>query len=76
MTWYEKWLEDYQWFLVDLGEPGWYWNLYWKDERVNGGIQESKYDGDEEAYQYAWKHHVSILPPMEPLSAFLPAERT
>lgn len=50
------WLDDYQWFVVETSE-GWYWHLYWKDERINGGITDYEYDSGKEAEYVAYKHH-------------------
>lgn len=58
MPWHSpSWLADYQWFLVDLGEAGWYWHLYWNDEKVNGGINDYKWEAEQEAENCAWKHN-------------------
>lgn len=65
MPWFTPpWLEDYQWFLVPQGHLGWYWHLYWKDERINGGLNDYEGAADNEAYGQAWRHHTDQDHPM------------
>jgi hypothetical protein len=49
-------MKQYEWSVVPVQE-WWYWHLYWKGVRINGGLADEHQHASYEAESVAYRHH-------------------
>jgi hypothetical protein len=61
----EAWNEDYEIVVNQINGPAepdsFYWHLFYKESKVNGGLADSRKQGQERARQYRQSHTRSIV---------------